>query len=39
MLVIVGCQERRQIPVDLASIQQNDSLQRIIAQRDNGSMT
>jgi chromosome segregation ATPase len=35
MLVIVGCQEKKANPVDLASIQQNDSLQRIIAQRDN----
>ena len=35
MLVIVGCQEKKNNPVDLASIEQNDSLQKIIAQRDN----
>ena len=35
MLVIVGCQEKKNNPVDLASIEQNDSLQKNIAQRDN----
>lgn len=35
VLVITGCQEKKNSPVDLASIQQNDSLQKIIAQRDN----
>ena len=35
LLVIVGCQEKKSTPVDLASIEQNDSLQKIIAQRDN----
>lgn len=35
LLVTVGCKEKREAPIDLASIEQNDSLQRIIAQRDN----
>ncbi len=35
LLVVIGCQEKKNTPVDLASIEQNDSLQKIIAQRDN----
>lgn len=34
MLFIVSCKEKKEAPVDLQSIAQNDSLQRIIAQRD-----
>ncbi len=35
LLVVTGCQEKKNTPVDLAGIEQNDSLQKIIAQRDN----
>lgn len=35
LLVTVGCTEKKGNPVDLRSIEQNDSLQKIIAQRDN----
>lgn len=35
LFTIVGCKEKKESPVDLQSIAQNDSLQKIIAQRDN----
>lgn len=34
MLFMVGCKEKKESPMDLQSIAQNDSLQKIIAQRD-----
>lgn len=35
LLITVGCKEKKEAPNDLLSIEQNDSLQKIIAQRDN----
>lgn len=35
LLAAVGCKEKKEAPIDLMSIEQNDSLQKIIAQRDN----
>lgn len=35
LLATVGCKEKKEAPIDLMSIEQNDSLQKIIAQRDN----
>ena len=35
LLATVGCKEKKEAPIDLLSIEQNDSLQKIIAQRDN----
>ncbi|EFA43489.1 hypothetical protein HMPREF0645_2085 [Hallella bergensis DSM 17361] len=35
LLLTVGCKEKREGSIDLQSMEQNDSLQKIIAQRDN----
>ncbi|MBM6993778.1 MAG: hypothetical protein I3J02_11055 [Prevotella sp.] len=35
LLITMGCQQKKENPVDLQSIAQNDSLQKIVAQRDN----
>ncbi|MGI6243606.1 MAG: hypothetical protein ACOYJK_08770 [Prevotella sp.] len=35
LLVTVGCKEKKETPADYNSMEQNDSLQKIIAQRDN----
>lgn len=34
LLATVGCKEKKEAPIDLLSIEQNDSLQKVIAQRD-----